>query len=39
MNNVFSVNVPALPGKVFTNRFADDVIEERRIGLERFLKM
>ena len=33
------VNIPALPGKVFTNRFADDVIENRRAGLERFLQM
>lgn len=31
------VNIPALPGKVFTNRFADDVVEQRREGLERFL--
>jgi sorting nexin-3/12 len=31
------VNIPPLPGKVFTNRFADDVIEARREGLERFL--
>jgi sorting nexin-3/12 len=33
------VNIPPLPGKVFTNRFADDVIEQRREGLERFLQM
>ncbi|KAI9138462.1 Phox homologous domain-containing protein [Paraphysoderma sedebokerense] len=32
-----NVNIPSLPGKIFTNRFADDVIEERRKGLERFL--
>lgn len=31
------VNIPALPGKVFTNRFSDEVIEARREGLERFL--
>ncbi|KAF8322186.1 PX-domain-containing protein [Clavulina sp. PMI_390] len=31
------VNIPALPGKVFTNRFSDEVIETRREGLERFL--
>jgi len=31
------VNVPPLPGKVFTNRFSDEVIEARREGLERFL--
>lgn len=33
------VNIPPLPGKVFTNRFADEVIEQRREGLERFLQM
>ena len=33
------VNIPALPGKVFTNRFSDDVIESRRVGLERFMQM
>ncbi|CAJ0895684.1 5045_t:CDS:2, partial [Entrophospora sp. SA101] len=32
------VNIPPLPGKVFTNRFSDDVIEHRREGLERFLQ-
>ncbi|KAF0441168.1 sorting nexin-3 [Gigaspora margarita] len=32
------VNIPALPGKVFTNRFSDEVIEARREGLERFLQ-
>jgi sorting nexin-3/12 len=31
------VNIPPLPGKVFTNRFSDEVIEGRREGLERFL--
>jgi hypothetical protein len=31
------VNIPVLPGKVFTNRFSDEVIEGRREGLERFL--
>ncbi|CAH1758706.1 15406_t:CDS:2, partial [Entrophospora sp. SA101] len=33
------VNIPPLPGKVFTNRFSDDVIEHRREGLERFLQI
>jgi len=33
------VNIPPLPGKVFTNRFSDEVIETRREGLERFLQM
>ncbi len=33
------VSIPPLPGKVFTNRFSDDVIEHRREGLERFLQM
>ncbi|GBB86075.1 hypothetical protein RclHR1_12520004 [Rhizophagus clarus] len=33
------VNIPPLPGKVFTNRFADEVIEARREGLERFLQI
>ncbi|KAF3760065.1 hypothetical protein M406DRAFT_324895 [Cryphonectria parasitica EP155] len=33
------VNIPPLPGKVFTNRFSDDVIEGRRQGLEKFLKI
>ncbi|KAJ1660375.1 Sorting nexin-3 [Dispira simplex] len=33
------VNIPPLPGKVFTNRFADEVIEARRQGLERFLQI
>jgi len=33
------VNIPALPGKVFTNRFTDEVIETRREGLERFLSI
>lgn len=33
------VNIPALPGKVFTNRFSDEVIEGRREGLERFLSI
>ena len=31
------VTIPPLPGKVFTNRFSDEVIEARREGLERFL--
>ncbi|KAF8882693.1 Phox homologous domain-containing protein [Infundibulicybe gibba] len=33
------VNIPPLPGKVFTNRFSDEVIEGRREGLERFLSV
>lgn len=33
------VTIPPLPGKVFTNRFSDDVIESRRAGLEKFLKI
>jgi len=33
------VTIPPLPGKVFTNRFSDDVIEHRREGLERFMQI
>lgn len=33
------MTIPPLPGKVFTNRFSDDVIEHRREGLERFLQI
>ena len=33
------VNIPSLPGKIFTNRFADDIVEARRVGIERFLQM
>ncbi|KAI7218510.1 Sorting [Hortaea werneckii] len=33
------VSIPPLPGKVYLNRFDDAVIEERRRGLERFLKI
>jgi sorting nexin-3/12 len=33
------VNIPPLPGKVFTNRFAEEVIEARREGLERFIQI
>lgn len=33
------VNIPPLPGKVFTNRFSEEVIEHRREGLERFLQI
>ena len=33
------MTIPPLPGKVFTNRFSDDVIEARREGLERFLRI
>ncbi|KAJ2662011.1 Sorting nexin-3 [Coemansia sp. RSA 1200] len=33
------VTIPPLPGKVFTNRFADDVIESRREGLQRFMQI
>ncbi|OMJ22948.1 Sorting nexin-3 [Smittium culicis] len=38
-SEVPSVNIPNLPGKVFTNRFSDQVIEARRAGLETFLQM
>lgn len=33
------VNIPLLPGKVYTGRFSDEVIESRREGLERFLQI
>jgi sorting nexin-3/12 len=33
------VAIPPLPGKVFTNRFSDDVIEHRREGLQQFLRI
>ncbi|GAA6058383.1 hypothetical protein JCM3770_006104 [Rhodotorula araucariae] len=34
------VNIPPLPGKVFSgSRFTDEVIEQRREGLERFLQI
>ncbi len=33
------MTIPPLPGKVFTNRFSDDVIEHRREGLQRFLQI
>ncbi|KAJ2501835.1 Sorting nexin-3 [Coemansia sp. RSA 1972] len=33
------VTIPPLPGKVFTNRFDDQVVEDRREGLERFLQI
>ncbi|ORY05002.1 sorting nexin-3 [Basidiobolus meristosporus CBS 931.73] len=33
------VNIPHLPGKVFTKRFSDETIEHRREGLERFLQI
>jgi hypothetical protein len=33
------VNIPSLPGKVFTGRFSDEVIETRRVALERFLQV
>ncbi|EMR08367.1 sorting nexin-3 [Pneumocystis murina B123] len=33
------VLIPPLPGKVFTNRFSDEVIEHRRDHLERFLQI
>ncbi|KXN82243.1 Sorting nexin-3 [Leucoagaricus sp. SymC.cos] len=38
-NESTRVNIPPLPGKVFTNRFSDEVIENRREGLERFLNI
>lgn len=31
------VNIPPLPGKVFSGRFTEEVVEQRREGLERFL--
>jgi len=31
------VTIPPLPGKVFTNRFSDEVIEARRESLERWI--
>ncbi|GAA5872644.1 hypothetical protein JCM1840_004862 [Sporobolomyces johnsonii] len=33
------VNIPPLPGKVFSGRFSDEVIEARREGLERFMQV
>ncbi|KAI9205044.1 PX domain-containing protein [Polychytrium aggregatum] len=33
------VNIPSLPGKVFSNRFSDELIELRRSSLERFLQI
>ncbi|KAF2150467.1 Phox-like protein [Myriangium duriaei CBS 260.36] len=33
------VTIPPLPGKVYFNKFDDAVIEERRKGLERFLRI
>ena len=33
------VTIPPLPGKVYFNKFDDAIIEERRKGLERFLKI
>ncbi|GAA5932870.1 hypothetical protein JCM1841_004619 [Sporobolomyces salmonicolor] len=33
------VNIPPLPGKVFSGRFSDEVIEARREGLERFMQI
>lgn len=33
------VTIPPLPGKVFINRFSDDVIEHRSEGLLRFLQI
>lgn len=33
------VTIPPLPGKVYFNKFDDGVIEERRKGLERFLRI
>ncbi|PVU99979.1 hypothetical protein BB559_000237 [Furculomyces boomerangus] len=38
-NEVPGVNIPQLPGKVFTNRFSEEVIEARREGLETFLQI
>lgn len=33
------VNIPALPGKVFTNRFSEETIEKRQQALQRFLEV
>jgi len=33
------VTIPPLPGKVFTNRFTDEIIEKRQQGLQRFLEI
>ncbi len=33
------VNIPALPGKVYTNRFTSETIEKRQQGLQRFLEI
>ncbi|GAB7359758.1 hypothetical protein MBLNU230_g6929t2 [Neophaeotheca triangularis] len=33
------VSIPPLPGKVYLNRFDDNIIEDRRAGLEKFLKI
>ncbi|ODQ68150.1 putative sorting nexin Snx3 [Nadsonia fulvescens var. elongata DSM 6958] len=33
------VTIPSLPGKVFANRFTDEVIENRRKGIEKFLQI
>ncbi|GAA5991390.1 hypothetical protein JCM11641_004616 [Rhodosporidiobolus odoratus] len=33
------VNIPPLPGKVFSSRFSDEVIEHRREALERFIQI
>jgi sorting nexin-3/12 len=33
------VNIPTLPGKVFTNKYSTEVIEARRAGLERFIQI
>jgi sorting nexin-3/12 len=32
------VNLLPLPGKVFRNRFDDDIVEKRRQGLEKFIQ-
>lgn len=32
------VHVPPLPPKVFTNRFSDDVVQTRKVQLDRFLQ-
>ncbi|KAI5449660.1 Sorting nexin-3 [Naganishia albida] len=33
------VTIPQLPGKVFTNRFSDEVISKRQEALQRFLEI
>lgn len=39
MSSILQVNIPPLPGKVFTNRFTPETVESRREGLQRFLEL